>query len=86
MSVAIANDDPKASPCLPLDIFEEIACFLAGENHFGTLAALCATSKLIARELKGVMYETIVCNDALADRLKASKADEEGCEESRHIK
>lgn len=34
----------------------------------------------------GIMYETIVWDDALADRLKAGKADQEGSEELQHIK
>lgn len=76
----------KADPCFPLELFEEIACFVAGENHYGTLAALCATSKSMAEGLKGIMYETVVCNDRLLKRLRNGQADKERSEDLRHIK
>jgi hypothetical protein len=55
----------QASPSFPIEIFAEIACFVAGANEFGTLASLCATSKLMLQELKRVLYETVICDDAL---------------------
>jgi hypothetical protein len=76
----------QSSFALPIEIFGEIACFVAGENDFGTLAALCATSKLMSRELKGILCETVVCDEGLLQRLKLSQAVEEGREEFRHTK
>jgi hypothetical protein len=65
---------------------EEIACSVAGENDYGTLASLCATSKSMAQGLKGIMYETVVCNDELLERLRLGQSDHEGSENFRHVK
>jgi hypothetical protein len=71
---------------LPIEIFDEIACFVAGENNFGTLASLSATSKLMAQELKRVLYETIVWDAALMRRLRRRKAKGKLAEEIQHVK
>jgi hypothetical protein len=76
----------KSSPVFPVEIFDEIACFVAGENNFGTLAALSATSKLMSQELKRVLYETIVWNAALIRRFVASRVDGQPADEIRHVK
>jgi hypothetical protein len=70
----------------PVEIFGEISSFVAGENDFGTLASLCATSKLMARELKGFLYETVVINDGFLHRLRSSRDDEDDFQELRHVK
>jgi hypothetical protein len=76
----------QSSPALPLEILEEIACFVAGENNFGTLAALSATSKLMSQELKRVLYETIVWNAALIRRFVSSRVAGQPADEIRHVK
>lgn len=69
-----------------MEIFGEIASFVAGANEFGTLASLCATSKSMSQELKGILYKTVVWNDALLRRLRENYAVGECPLEFKHIK
>jgi hypothetical protein len=76
----------KVSPVFPIEIFEEIGCFAAGENNFGTLAALSVTSRLMSQELKRVLYETIVWDTALIRRFVSSDFAGQPADEIRHVK
>lgn len=76
----------QAGPAFPIELFESIACFVAGANDFGTLASLCATSSLMAQELIKVLYETVFWTDALLERLGPDQTDEGSFEVRRHIK
>jgi hypothetical protein len=73
----------QAYPSFPVEIFEAIACFAAGANDYGTLASLCATSKLMSQELKRVLYETVIWNDTLLERLSTDQSDVE-CSDKHH--
>lgn len=57
------NLPSQDSPKLPLELLVSIACFLAGDNLYGTLLALCMTSKCIREETRPVLYETVEMND-----------------------
>lgn len=80
--MAAAHKYLQAYPSFPIEILSEIACFVAGANDYGTLASLCATSRLMSQELKRVLYETVIFNDALLERLSVYQPDEDCSDEN----
>lgn len=48
---------------LPLDILLNIAGFVAGSNHYGTLLAFCYMSKRIKKETESIFYETVLISE-----------------------
>jgi hypothetical protein len=49
---------------MPLEILLNIAGFVAGANHYGTLLNFSLVSKLIREEVKPVLYETMWFTDS----------------------
>jgi hypothetical protein len=50
-----------------------IADFVAGANDFGTLAALCQTSRLMLQECERTLYETVEWDESLMERFEEGK-------------
>jgi hypothetical protein len=65
----------QPNPVLPIEILTIIAGFAAGANDYAGVAAMCATSHLMHAELKPVLYETVVWNQYLQNRLDSSLSD-----------
>ncbi|KAI5449194.1 hypothetical protein NCC49_005231 [Naganishia albida] len=80
-----ASQDPYATPeytdglPLPAEIFTIIAEFLIGENNFGSLANLNATTHLIREATNAVLWTTVLL-DTITPRWNAilDKARSEG--------
>jgi hypothetical protein len=70
---------------LPIEVWVNIASFVAGANDFPELAALCATSYKMKTEITPILYETVIWNDSFQKRLHESPNGLEA-PELRHVK
>lgn len=50
-----------------------IADFLAGANHYGTLSSFCLISKRLKEETKPVLYETIFLSEQEIKRCEEGR-------------
>jgi hypothetical protein len=50
-----------------------IAAFVAGANDFGTLSAMCQTSKWMLQECERTLYETVEWDAGLMKRFEEGK-------------
>jgi hypothetical protein len=56
----------------PVEVIANIASFAMGANDYAGVAAMCGTSHLMYAALKPILYETVIWNDYLHERLLKS--------------
>jgi hypothetical protein len=83
---AIYDPIVQAAHQFPIEVLVNIARFLAGDNSYGTLAALCVSSKRTHHEVQPILFETVVWDGRLTEQFVAGKETGEWPKFWEHIK